>query len=88
MMKKLKLCYEVFVIVTGIGLPFSQILFFDTTFPPFPDHLIFVFVAIAAALFYISVRNTIVSFDIVIYFFLLLVFDGRVAAFKIGRAHV
>ncbi|MEE8597536.1 MAG: hypothetical protein V3T09_06980, partial [bacterium] len=81
MIKKLKLFYEVFIIAIGIGLPISQILFFDTAFPPFPDHLIFIFVAIASALFYISVRNTIVSFDIVIYFFLLLVFGGRVAAF-------
>lgn len=81
MIKKLKLFYEVFIIAIGIGLPISQILFFETAFPPFPDHLIFIFVAIASALFYISVRNTIVSFDIVIYFFLLLVFGGRVAAF-------
>jgi diguanylate cyclase (GGDEF)-like protein len=80
MKKRLALIYELAVIIFGIGLPFSQVIVLNPTFPPFPDHLVFLLTAIISALVYISLKNTIVSFEIVIYFFLLLVFGGNVAA--------
>ena len=80
MKKRLALVYELAVIIFGIGLPFSQVFVLNPTFPPFPDHLVFLFTAIISALVYITLKNTIVSFEIVIYFFLLLVFGGTVAA--------
>ena len=79
--KYLTLTYEFAIIAGGIGLPLSQVLIFNPRFPPFPEYFIFFFTAIICALVYISLKNTIVSFEIVIYFFLLLAFDGNVASF-------
>ncbi len=79
--KYLTLTYEFTIIVGGIGLSLSQVLIFNPRFPPLPDYLIFFFTALICALVYISLKNTIVSFEVVIYFFLLLAYDGNVASF-------
>lgn len=81
MKKNLKLAYEIFVMIAGVGLPISQVFILNPDFPPFPDYLIFFATAFISAFVCITIRNTIVSFDIVIYFFLLLTFGGNVAAF-------
>ena len=80
MKKWLLQSYELAVIIVGIGLPFSQVLIFRPAFPPFPDYIIYIFTAIVSALVYITLKNTIISFEIVIYYFLLLVFGGSVAS--------
>ncbi len=81
MRKRLLFIYELLVITLGIGLPLSQILMLKPVFPPLIDTLVFLLTAIIAALIYITLKNTIVSFEIVVYYFLLLVFGGNVAAF-------
>jgi diguanylate cyclase (GGDEF)-like protein len=80
MQKRFLLMYELAVIALGIGLPLSQVLILRPVFPPLLDFLVFLIVAILAALIYITLGNTIISFEIVIYYFLLLVFDGNVAS--------
>ena len=77
----LTLTYEFAIIAGGIGLSLSQVLIFNPRFPPFPDYLVFFFTALICALVYISLKNTIVSFEVVVYFFLLLAYDGNVASF-------
>lgn len=81
MRKRLLGIYELAVIILGIGLPFSQVLILNPVFPPLPDTLVFLLTAIISALVYITLKNTIVSFEIVVYYFLLLVFGGNVASF-------
>jgi diguanylate cyclase (GGDEF)-like protein len=80
MKKRLLLMYELTVIIIGIGLPLSQVLIFKPAFPPLFDFFVFLVTAIVSALVYITLRNTIISFEIVIYYFLLLVFGGNVAS--------
>jgi diguanylate cyclase (GGDEF)-like protein len=80
MQKRLLLFYELAVITLGIGLTCSQVLILNPVFPPVSDFFVFLIVAIISALIYITLRNTIVSFEIVIYYFLLLVFGGPVAS--------
>ena len=80
MRKRLLIIYELAVIILGIGLPISQVLILKPAFPPLLDSLVFLLTAVIAALVYITLKNTIVSFEIVIYYFLLLVFGGSVAS--------
>jgi diguanylate cyclase (GGDEF)-like protein len=81
MRKRLLPIYELLVIILGIGLPVSQVLILNPTFPPLVDTLVFLVTAIISALVYITLKNTIVSFEIVIYYFLLLTFGGSVASY-------
>jgi diguanylate cyclase (GGDEF)-like protein len=81
MKKRLLFIYELIVILLGIGLPLSQLVILRPDFPPFPAFFVFLLTAIVTALIYITLKNTIVSFEIVIYYFLLLVFGGTVASF-------
>ena len=80
-MKRRLIIYELAVIILGIGLPVSQVLLLKPNFPPLLDSLVFLLTAVIAALVYITLKNTIVSFEIVIYYFLLLTFGGSVASF-------
>ncbi len=81
MRNRFLLMYELIVIILGIGLTVSQTLILRPVFPPLPDFFVFLITAIISALIYITLRNTIISFEIVIYYFLLLTFGGIVASF-------
>lgn len=72
--------YELIVITLGIGLPLTHVLSLRPTFPAFPDYMIFVLTTILCELVYIQIKNTILSFEVVIYFFVLIMFGGPVAA--------
>lgn len=72
--------YELSVIILGIGLPVTHVLMLRPAFPIFPDYIIFLLTSILCELVYIQIKNTILSFEIVIYFFILLMFGGPVAS--------
>ena len=76
MKKHLMPVYESLVIILGIGAPLVHALLLRPTFPPLLDSSILILTSIICALVYISLKNTILSFEVVIYFFILLVFGG------------
>jgi diguanylate cyclase (GGDEF)-like protein len=80
MKKHLMPIYEALVIILGIGLPLAHVLVIRPAFPPITDSTVFILTSIICALVYISLKNTILSFEVVIYFFILLVFGGIVAS--------
>jgi diguanylate cyclase (GGDEF)-like protein len=80
MKKQLMPIYESLVIILGIGIPLVHALVLRPTFPPLTDSIVFILTSIICALVYISLKNTILSFEVVIYFFILLVFGGMVAS--------
>jgi diguanylate cyclase (GGDEF)-like protein len=78
--KRLLTLFELLVMISGIGLPLSQIFLLHPRFPPLLDSTVFVLTSILCALVYITLKNTILSFEVVIYFFILLIFGGTVAS--------
>jgi diguanylate cyclase (GGDEF)-like protein len=80
MKRRLLILYELIVMILGIGLPLSQVFMVRPAFPPLPDSILFVLTSILCALVYITLKNTILSFEVVIYFFILLIFGGTVAS--------
>ncbi len=80
MKRRLLVLYELIVTILGIGLPISQVLILRPAFPPLPDSILFILTSILCALVYITLKNTILSFEVVIYFFILIMFGGTVAS--------
>ncbi len=80
MKKRLLMLFEFAVITIGIGLPVLRAVILKPVFPPALDGAIFIWTSIFCAFVYITLRNTLVSFEVVIYFFLLLTFGGTVAS--------
>ncbi|UCD04950.1 MAG: GGDEF domain-containing protein [candidate division WOR-3 bacterium] len=80
MKKQLMPIYESLVIILGIGVPLIHALVLRPAFPPLADGMVFILTSIICALVYISLKNTILSFEVVVYFFILLVFGGIVAS--------
>ncbi len=79
-MKFLEKIYTTIIIVTGITLP---IFFLITKRPLFPSLLYYSLLitsAVISAFLYITIGNTIVSFEIVIYYFLLLSYGPEIGA--------
>jgi diguanylate cyclase (GGDEF)-like protein len=68
------------MIVTGTGIVAWSIVATRPQFPPLPTAIAFYLAVMISSYYYIKIRDTIVSFDIIIYFFLLLTFGSAVAA--------
>lgn len=80
MKNRLKTIYTFAVMVLGLGLPIAQVVVLKPAFPPLVDSIVFILTSIICALVYISLKNTILSFEVVVYFFVLLLFGGTVAS--------
>ncbi len=68
------------MICAGIAVVIWSVVATRPQFPPFPAAVAFYLAVMISAYYYIKIRDTIVSFDIIIYFFLLLTFGSAVAA--------
>lgn len=77
--RKGKIIYEVFITLSGIGLTLYYLINTTVNYPPPAEYLIYSLVALLSAYLSIEIKNIIISFDIIIYFFLLLQF-GAVCA--------
>ncbi|GEM_PF-713909 len=77
---RLRRYYEYLIIAVGLGAPLALFLTERPPLPPLLDLIFLLTVAAIAARYYVSIKNTIVSFEIVIYLFLLLTYGPVIAA--------
>ena len=68
------------MIVAGIAVVVWSVVATRPQFPSLPSAVAYYVAVMISAYYYIKIRDTIVSFDIIIYFFLLLTFGSAVAA--------
>lgn len=69
------------MIAAGVAAVVWGIVATRPQFPPLPAAIAFYLAVMISSYYYIKIRDTIVSFDIIIYFFLLLTFGSAVASF-------
>jgi len=79
--EKISNLYAVIVALVGITLPLLLIILKKPPFPPLLDYTAFLIVSGVSAVLYVQVRNTIVSFEIAIFYFLTLVFGPYTGSF-------
>jgi len=80
MKKRILHIYEWIVIIFGIGIPIYLSFLMKPLFPPFYQYSIYLIIALASAYLFIEIYNTIVSFEIAIYYFFLLSFGPLTAS--------
>ncbi|MCK4226087.1 GGDEF domain-containing protein [candidate division WOR-3 bacterium] len=80
MKRKILHIYEFIVTILGIGIPLFLSLEARVFFPPLYEYAVYFIVALISGYLCITVKNTILSFDIVIYYFLLLTFGPLTAS--------
>lgn len=79
--EKIFTIYTMTIALVGIVIPLLYVILKKPPFPPVLDYTAFFIVAAVAAVLYIQVENTIVSFEIAIFYFLTLVFGPYTGSF-------
>ncbi|MCK4421832.1 sensor domain-containing diguanylate cyclase [candidate division WOR-3 bacterium] len=72
--------YEIIVILTGIGITLFLLVSTKPVFPPFYQYAIYFIVALVSSYLYIDNPKTIISFEIVIFYFFFLMFSPLIAS--------
>jgi len=78
---KISSIYRTAITLAGIIIPLLYVILKKPSFPPLFDYAAFFIVSAVAAVLYVQVKSTIVSFEIAIFYFLTLVFGPYIGSF-------